>query len=467
MIAALALMTIACSNDNELTPQQPSKTGGIPFIATFSGNGSAVTRALSEETGKIVSTWVKDEQVALIYNVGETKCKTIATVDEVDEEGTATITATLEDGTVDGTEVTIIYPASAVDDTGEVKSDLLENQAGTLEYISKYLDLHMGTGHLSIDGTATLQESVKLEGKIAIFNLSLAKLTPNNNDPFTELVVSFDDENGKYQVAASVDIPENTNQFCVALRPGTILPNFSHPTLWFEATTTSGKKYINHGKSKEEYIVVVENKYYHTNVSLATVGDFILSSGKFVEKDNNQGIAVIAHVGKVDNYFDRFLALAREDISGEYYTLAKAQNAVKTYASNNSFGLPGETTPSSFYDKVVNNKTTASNKRSSELGVERGWRLPTVTDWRYVFQNLGNGDSATNPIGISTDEYVDGEDLREAIDDACNLDNELEADLYWTSSQFENSENAWSYDFDDYSCFHEGEAVFARAVFAY
>lgn len=76
-------------------------------------------------------------------------------------------------------------------------------------------------------------------------------------------------------------------------------------------------------------------------------------------------------------------------------------------------------------------------------------------------------NSATNPIGISTDEYVDGEDLREAIDDACNLDNELEADLYWTSSQFENSENAWSYDFDDYSCFHEGEAVFARAVFAY
>lgn len=468
-MAALALMTIACSNDNELKPQQPTKTDGIPFIATISGNSSAVTRALSEaNNGNIVATWTVDEQVALIYNVGERKCNTTATVIEVDSEGTATITATLEDGTADGTEVTIIYPASAVDpDTYDVKSDLLENQDGTLEYISKYLDLHIGTGHLSIDDVATLQESVKLDGKLAIFNLTLDKLTKTANDNdsyFKRLVVSFDDENGEYQVAGSVNIPQNTNQFCVAIRPGTILPDF--PMLWFEATTTKDKNYINHGKSNKVHIV--ENKYYHTTVSLATVGDFILPSGKFVAKGNTQGKAVIAHVGKVDNYFDRFLAIARTDISGRFYNMSAAQGAVNDYADANSFEFLPVTTTSTdgFYDKVVSNQNTASNTRSSELGVQRGWRLPTVTDWRYIFQNLCNGLSATSPVGIKDGAYGDGDDYRNAINEACNVEDDLEEDKYWTSSQYGNDNNAWGYIFDEWSKFESG-AYLARAVFAY
>ena len=454
MMAALALMTGACSNDNELTPQQPDQTGGIPFIATISGNSSAVTRALSEaNNGNIVATWTVDEQVALIYNVGERKCNTTATVIEVDSEGTATITATLEDGTADGTEVTIIYPASAVDpDTYDVKSDLLENQDGTLEYISKYLDLHMGTGHLSIDDVATLQESVKLDGKLAIFNLTLDKLTKTANDNdsyFKRLVVSFDDENGEYQVAGSVNIPQNTNQFCVAIRPGTILPDF--PMLWFEATTTAGKKYINHGKANEVHIAA--NKYYHTTVSLATVGDVVLSNGKFAKEYTtgpNGAKAVIAYVGKVDKYFDRFIAIALTDIYGSKNWNA-ALTAVNTYASQNPIVIDGttynENTINSYYDIVTGN----ISYETRENDAVKGWRLPSVTDWHYVFEGL-----TSDPRNIN--DYCSNEDI------------DIDEEIYWTSTQKDN-DNAWTYNFFVYSnnfkTYKKTSYEFVRAVFAY
>ena len=63
-MAALALMTAACSNDdNDLTPQQPQKAEGIPFSATISIDNGATTRALAESGTTISATWADGEQV--------------------------------------------------------------------------------------------------------------------------------------------------------------------------------------------------------------------------------------------------------------------------------------------------------------------------------------------------------------------------------------------------------------------
>ncbi len=177
-MAALALMTAACSNEDNDIPEGQQPVSGIPFTATISTGSSAMTRALSgpDAEGKITASWVEKEQVALIYTVGETKYNTTATVSSVDSEtGRATITATLQDGVTDNTSVTLIYPASAVDDeTKNVKQDLLTAQDGTLATIATNYDVRKGTGAIAVSGGASsLKEDVTLDNQYAIWKLTL------------------------------------------------------------------------------------------------------------------------------------------------------------------------------------------------------------------------------------------------------------------------------------------------------
>ena len=125
-MAALALMTAACSNDDNDLTQQPAKAEGIPFTATNSIGESGTTRALSESGSTLVATWATGEKVALIYMVGSTPTKTDAEVTK-QADGTATICATLASGATNGSDVTIIYPSTAADGTtGNVKAGLLQ-----------------------------------------------------------------------------------------------------------------------------------------------------------------------------------------------------------------------------------------------------------------------------------------------------------------------------------------------------
>ncbi len=113
-MAALALITTACSDQIEQV-QQPRTTEGIPFTATISIDKSASTRALAENGTKIEATWATGEKVALIYTVGSTTYVKAATVTP-QTGGTATISTELDGSPADDTDVTIVYPASAVDE---------------------------------------------------------------------------------------------------------------------------------------------------------------------------------------------------------------------------------------------------------------------------------------------------------------------------------------------------------------
>lgn len=94
-MAALALMTAACSNDDNDLTQQPAKAEGIPFTATISLDQSATTRALTENGTTIEATWATGEKVALIYTVSATTYLKEAEVTP-QGDGTATISTTLE-----------------------------------------------------------------------------------------------------------------------------------------------------------------------------------------------------------------------------------------------------------------------------------------------------------------------------------------------------------------------------------
>ena len=226
-LAVLALAMAACSNDMEqptVVQPAPGNAGeGIPFSATIS-TGSATTRALKEEKGTIISTWAKDEQVALIHN-GVVDVMTAGDPDET--TGNVTITGTLSVTPKDGDDVTVVYPASAVDkDKKAVKTDLLTTQDGTLTNIATDLNLRQSDGAKLIVGkTATLNGTVTLANQIAIVKFSLSD--GNNALAAKQFVI----KDGSDNVLTTVTPLTPASDLYVAMAPATNAAAFK-----FEAT---------------------------------------------------------------------------------------------------------------------------------------------------------------------------------------------------------------------------------------
>ena len=177
-MAALALMTAACSNDdNDLTTPQPQKAEGITITAQLAPKtGGATTRVVSEGSGKIVSEWAENEHIAVLYEVSSTKYVADATITAVDGSGAATITFTVEAGTANDTPCTLVYPLSAAkDDHSGVKdaATLLAAQDGTL---NANLDVRVGAGTIQTT-TPGLTVSTQPEAQFAIFKFTTQSKT--------------------------------------------------------------------------------------------------------------------------------------------------------------------------------------------------------------------------------------------------------------------------------------------------
>ena len=191
-VAALALMTTACSSDiNELiqNEEQPAYSNGVITVTGQLAPKRALTRALSE--GKdaenkniIVADWKVGETLAVSYYTDEAKREMgKATITEVDPStGAANFVFNLENGTQihQHPECTIIYPyKAALDDATGVKTydEFLGTQDGTL---SPNLDVRVGEGIISDvvghvgSATATLTVTKQPEVKYAIFKFNLS-----------------------------------------------------------------------------------------------------------------------------------------------------------------------------------------------------------------------------------------------------------------------------------------------------
>lgn len=485
LMAALALMTAACSNDdNDIqTPaEQPAKSEGIPFTATISMGESASTRALTEDNvnNKIVATWATGEKVALIYDVSGTPTKTDAEVTK-QADGTATISATLASGATNGSDVTIIYPATAADGTtGNVLANLLAAQDGTLATIATNYEVRKGTGKLSINaGGATVNNgtagtTVSLTNQNAIFKFTLQDLSAAAKNA-TEFKVS---DNSGNVITTVTPVPASGELYVA-------LPVMATGTYWFNATIDS-KPYIAKATTAA---ATVAGKYYQTTVKMATIGDYLNKDGSITAtkqaSGDNESYAVIAYVGSAANYFSHFLALALTDVDANYHTWTQALTAVGTYAAAHPVTIGSttyetSTTGATYYDQVASNQSASS---ATATDIQTGWRLPSVTDWRYVFDGLGrikgglnlsdgtNAVTPTSPLGVSDFMvYRDGDNgstLRAAINTACGND-ALQSNYYWSSSKYtDNSDLAWYYYFYN-GIFNPSNSYFyVRAVFAY
>jgi len=251
-MAALALMTAACSNDdNDLTTQQPQKAEGITITAQLAPKtNGATTRAVSDGGTKIVAEWAVNEHIAILYEVSSTKYVADATITAVDGSGTATITFTVDGGTTNDTPCTLVYPLSAAkDDHTGVKdaATLLAAQDGTL---NANLDVRVGAGTIQTT-TPGLTVTTQPEAQFAIF-----KFTTKNSDgsatiDVTSLTVTIGAQNYVITHAA-------TSELYAAL------PAIASQAVIFTATGSDSKTYT----ASKASVTFSAGKYYQSNIKM-------------------------------------------------------------------------------------------------------------------------------------------------------------------------------------------------------
>lgn len=181
--------------------------------------------------------------------------------------------------------------------------------------------------------------------------------------------------------------------------------------------------------------------------------------------------AVIAYVGSVAHYFDKFIAIAYEDVYNSGTSWTNAKTYLGTFAANHPITVGGmiyntNAGGDAYYDLVTTGTDNPSNTRTGD--VIKGWRVPSVTDWRYIFQGLCSGPSATSPVGIASyGNYGNGSTLRNAINTACGNTN-LQNTWYHANSNGTTYGGLWNYDFNEGKFKDYVDNGFrTRAVFAY
>jgi hypothetical protein len=193
-MAALALMTAACSNDdNDLTTPQPQQAKGITITAQLAPKtGGATTRAVIDGGNKIMSDWAENEHLAVLYEVGGTKKVADATITAVDDDDySATIEFTVEAGTPNNTACTLVYPLSAAkDDHTGVKdaATLLAAQDGTL---NANLDVRVGAGTIQTT-TPGLTVDPQPAAQFAIFKFTVKNADGSATIDVKPFIVSID-----------------------------------------------------------------------------------------------------------------------------------------------------------------------------------------------------------------------------------------------------------------------------------
>ena len=252
-------------------------------------------------------------------------------------------------------------------------------------------------------------------------------------------------------------------------------------TATITVTVAEGTNYNAYTASDKVVTVTSDPGVAFDNVTSSHKGYYIAQNGKAystlaLANEHSTAVGYICYVGSVDKYFTKFIAIALTDAHTTYTTWSDALSKVNTYASSHSITV-GSTTyntnaagTSIYYDVVTNSTSTNSQTRSGS--VVKGWRLPSVTDWRYIFHGLGNGSpSATSPVGVGAGTtYGSGSTLRSAINTACG-NTALQSYYYWSSSEYASgSSYAWLYNFSSshfYNFNKTYNSFYVRAVFAY
>lgn len=217
------------------------------------------------------------------------------------------------------------------------------------------------------------------------------------------------------------------------------------------------------------------------NIQAKDKGCFLGAYGYLWPKDYATDIveplrAVVAYVGSCDKYFDKCLCIALEDISNTRLSRADAATAVNTWASSHSVNVGGTVYSSDaggYYDFAGPN-----NYKIRDWAVAKGWRIPTVCDWRYIM-NAYKGSSLTNPAGVNhgvNPNLCKWSELRTAINSATGGTAMKTDNNYGSSTRDDGNSNTGTWHVGSgeggwatwwWANDHDGYKYYYRAVFAY
>ena len=359
-MAALAMMTAACSNDDNDIAKQPVKAEGITITATLaSKDGGFATRAVEEGDNKISVSWAVNEHIAILYEKSGVKKVADATITAVNGSGAATISFTVESGTDDNTACTIVYPLSAAkDDNSGVKdaATLLAAQDGTL---NANLDVRVGAGNIQTT-TPSLTVTTQPEAQFAIFKFTVKNADASATINVNSLAIGIGGHNYFITPASA------TSALYVAL------PSVSSQTVDFSATGSDSKSYI----CSKDGVSFDKGKYYQSTLKMAsapilsltspTLGQVIGSNGKnYAPGSLPTGITAVAMIAYVAGSNGLAIALADEP------ELMAWATAIPTAAAHTPVFTGGT------------------------------WQLPSYDEWTNMFNAYGGGTSGFNALNTA------------------------------------------------------------------
>ena len=404
-LLALALAFAAC-NKNEIEFQPENAAQGIPFSATVSAGKSLDTRALAESGTTLEATWAVGEKVALIHN----RVSDEMTVSSV-SEGLATITGTITGSPSDGDDVTIIYPSSAADGTtGNVKSDLLYSQDGTLTgtegtSIAEKYDVRKGASTLKVSGTASLNGNVSLDNQIAIFKFTVRAADGTTAISARRLVVIIGSDT--YMIA-----PKTATDVLYAA-----LPAVSAQEVRFVATEVSGKTY----SCAKASATFSARKYYQSTLKMNLTTE-TMNGHDYVDMGNGLKWAT-TNVGadSPEEYGDYFAwgEVAPKD-NYTWATYTHMESGQSDWNHINKYTFADGQTDGIWYDGdgnfIGDNKKSFVDDDYKDDAARKiwgsTWRMPTDAEWtwlRYNCEWVWTGDyDGTGKAGMVVTSKVSG-----------------------------------------------------------
>ena len=405
MMAALALMMIACSKDDftEQPIEQPvDNNKEITITATLAPKGNDGMRAVADNgDDKITVTWAVNEHLAILYTKDGNQMADarITAVDDV--TGAATITFTVEGGTPNNTDCQIVYPLSAAkSDKSGVKdaATLLAAQDGTL---SANLDVRVGAGKIQVS-TPSLDVTTQPAAQFSIF-----KFTTKNNDGSANINVS------------PLTITIGTQNYVVTPASATnvlyaALPAVSSQAVSFKAE--SNGKFYAYSKAS---VTFEKGKYYQSPLKMTTTGALtgkftINSSGNQVYFSQGNLQATTSDLGTTwtwafaTNQWDYIGGRLNDSnpvpLTGNNYI--NGNGTVSTNGTVDLFGWVGNSSNWNGAARYGISNSLATNEKNGYGNVANenlksdwgntmgtGWRTLTDNEWGYLFSSRASGST--------------------------------------------------------------------------
>lgn len=379
----VSAITISCSTDDDSKSLDQPASKTVTLTTTISMDGSATTRALTEDG---VKTFAVGDQIAVIYtNTGSTRVKVLSSAlqegDITNSGKTAKITVTLTNpkaGSVD-----YIYPAAMANNDGTPNLSALCMQDGTQPTLAAKLDYAKGSGAMTVNGNEYTLPGIALKNQLTICKFKV------KNSGGTEITSSI----------TGLTVSDGTNTYTVSRSTAAgpiyvaMLP-VSNKTISFVANDASNSYY----KSVTGKTLAANNQYPITvTMSTGTTTDLSSLDADHTAQNGETLTGALVASHKISIAAGATVILKNVDINygttltASYYAgitclgdatliISGANNKVKGF----NVGYPGIFVPSGFTLTITGSGTLYA------LGHENGAGIGSGKDIIEAYKACGN-----------------------------------------------------------------------------